>query len=179
MFGLNDNIYRRKRCRNGVVGHDHNLGRARKSRSYSNVAGDLALGNGHVNIARSSYHVDGGNRLGSVRHRGNRLSPSNRIDLIDACQASGAQRDIGDPAIGSWGNAQADLVDTSNAGRNCSHQDCRRVRGTTAGHVAAGATHGLLDPFDNHAAVHVSVWLVPLGEMKGFDRLARCLERGL
>ena len=106
------------------------------------VARHDALGRVDVHVAGPDDDVDGGDRLGAVGHRGDRLRAADAVDLLDAGEERGGERHRGDRAVGPGRDAQHPLRDPGHGRRDRGHQDGRRVGGASARDVEPGAVDG-------------------------------------
>ena len=113
------------------IGDHQNLGRPRDAVD-ADRAEHLALGQGHVDVARSRDHVDARDGRGAEGHRRHRLRSAHSIDGVDAGNVRRGEDRRRDGAVRAWRRGQHDLLHARHAGRDGGHQDGRRIRGAAA-----------------------------------------------
>jgi hypothetical protein len=140
-----------------TVGDDDDLGGTGEARRDADDAGtgDLALGHRHVDVAGPHDHVDGGDGLGAVGHGRHRLGAADREQPVDTGDRGGGEDLVGHPPLGTGRDAEHDLADARHLGRDGGHEHGRRVRGPTAGDVAAGPVHRAAEVADEDAVLLV------------------------
>ncbi len=176
MLGLHDHVDRGALDRRRVVRDDHHLRRACERRRDADEAlpRDLALRDRHVDVARPHDHVDGHDRLGAVRHRGDCLRATERVDLVDLGDRGRGERRLrhlaGRPI---WRHAQRDLRDARDARGDRGHQHGRRIHRSSTRDVATRAVDGHGDGAHDDAVALVA----GLGARAHSSGSRRCLPR--
>ena len=97
MLGLAQQVDGDQERVGAVVGDDEDLGGA-GHQVDADLAEELTLRLGDVRIARADDHVDGGDRLGADRERGDGLDAADEVDLVGAGEVHGRDRRVGDDA---------------------------------------------------------------------------------
>ena len=128
--------------------------------------GDLTLGHAHEDVAGPDDDIHGGDRRGAVGERGDRLGPTDPVDLVDADQRGRRQRHLGHPAVTVRRYRQRDLGHSRDPRRDRRHEDRRRVGRPAAGNVEPGPVHRTEHLFD-HDTVDVEAHRA-LGGSLGF-----------
>ena len=108
VLGLHDEVDGGEGRGRARTGHDHDLGGPGEGGGDADDARHLALGLGHVRVARAGDDVDRGHAARPVGHGGDRLGPADPVDLVHPGDGGGAQRGGVDPAVGGRGHAQGD-----------------------------------------------------------------------
>ena len=178
MLGLHDEVDGHGAHRGGRVGDDGDLRRPREGRRHADVAGDLLLGQRHVDVAGPGDHVDGADRLGAVGHGGDGLGSTDAVHLVDPGEVGGGQAGIGHGPVGPWRQAQHHLADPGHAGGDGVHEHGRRVGGEAPRHVHAGPVDGLGDGADADAVTLVAVLPGGLGPVEVLDGVVGGPEGG-
>ena len=161
-----------------VVGDDGDLRRPCEGRRHADVAGDLLLGQRHVDVAGPGDDVDGADRLGAVGHGGDGLGSTDAVDLVDPGEVGGGQAGVGHRPVGPWRQAQHHLADPGHAGGDGVHEHGRRVGGEAPRHVHAGPVDGLGDGADPDAVALVAVLPGGLGPVEVLDGVVGGPEGG-
>ena len=153
VLGLHDQVDGGEGRRRVRAGDHHDLGGPGEGRRHADDARHLALGLGHVGVARAGDDVDRGHAARPVGHGGDGLGPADPVDLVDPGDGGGAQRGVVDPAVGGRGHAQRDAPHAGHPGRRRAHEDGRGVAGPPARRVDAGPLHGARQVADGDAAL--------------------------
>ena len=123
------------------AGDHHHLGGPGERRGHTHGAGYLALGLGHVTVARTDDHVHRRDRLGAVGHGRDGLGPTHPVDLVDAGHRRRRQCGVVDSTVGPGRHAQDDLVHAGHLGGDGTHQYGRWIAGPPPGGIATGPGH--------------------------------------
>ena len=141
MLGLDHQVDGGQVGRRLGAGDDHDLGGTGEGRGHPDGPRHLALGLGHVAVARAHDDVDRADRLGAVGHGGDRLGSAHAVDLVDPGHRRRGQGRVVDAAVGRRRHAQDHLGHAGHPGRSGTHEDRRRVAGPPARRVAPGPLH--------------------------------------
>ena len=131
-------------------GHHHDLGGPGEGRGHPDHPADLALGLGHVGVARAGDHVDPGHGGGAVGHGGDGLGPADPVHLVDPGDGGRGQGGVVDPSVGGRRHAEHDVLDAGHPGRGGAHEDGGGVSSPAARRVEAGPSHGASQVVHGH-----------------------------
>ena len=101
------------------------------------------LGQRDENITRSTDHVNGWNRLGTVRHRSNRLCPSNAENPVYLCDFSGDQCYVGRRSSLISRSANYDFFNACDSRRYGGHEQGRWKWSCASRHIHSDAPHSI------------------------------------
>ncbi len=157
MLGLNHQVDRGEGGRRPGPRDDDDLGGPGEGGGHPDQPGDLALGLGHVRVARTGDDVDGGHALGAVGQGAHRLGPADPVHLVDARHGGGGQRGVVDAAtrVGRGRHAEGDAAHARHLGRGGAHEDGRGVLRSSAGRVDPGSPDRAGQVGDGDTAVDV------------------------
>ena len=176
MFGLAHQI---KRDPVGVVvfvGDHQDLGRA-SDHVDPDLAKDAALGGCDKCVAGAGDLVHGGDALGAIGQRCDRLGAADAVNLIHPGNPRGQQHQrIEHPIGGGYGDGEA--FDPGDLGRNGVHQHRRGVGGKPARHIQPGSRDCRPAPAKGRAR-RIGPCVVPrqLPLVIGADALGRQFQR--
>ncbi len=175
VLGLRQQVGGDQRRIGGVVGDDDDLGGA--GGIASNLPLDGPLGQRDVGVAGTDDHVDRSDGVGPVGERGDRLRATDPVDVVDAGERRGGERGVGDRPVAARRDAQRDLADPGDPGRDGGHEHRAGVGGAAAGDVAARPVDGD-DDLAGPDAVAIEVdGPGDLGLVVGADLTGGVLER--
>jgi hypothetical protein len=142
------------------------------------VSGHLALGDGHVDVARPTDDVDRSDRRRPVGHRRHRLGAAHGVELVDAGDVGRREHGIGDASgVAVRWHAHHDLGHPGDPSRHRGHQDGGGVLGTTARDVEAGPIDRALVGADPNTWLLDDVRRTQLGPVEPVDGLGGGVER--
>jgi hypothetical protein len=141
VLGLGDEVGRKDVCVRRAVRDDRNLSGSGLG-IHTDPAGYEAFRERHVDVARADDLVHRSNRLRPVCERGDGLGTPHRVDLFNARHRARRKDGLGDLSSGGGWGAERDPFDAGNLCRHRRHDHARWIRGPSAGHVDAHASHG-------------------------------------
>ena len=149
MLGLAEQIGRAHFAVDAVVGDDQRLGRSGEQVD-ADAAEQLALGLGHIGIARPDDHVDRRDGLGAERHGGDRLHAAEHENLVGAAEMHGRDDRRMRPAV-ERRRAGDDVLHAGDARGDDRHVRRRHHRIAAARHIAADRIDRNMGVAEHHA----------------------------
>ena len=179
MLGLHDHVDGGQLRGRGLVGHDHHLGRTGEGPGHTHdpLGTHLALGRGHVHVARAHDDVGGWDGLGAVGHGGDGLGAAHPVHGVDPRQGGGREDPVGEAAVGAGRRAQDDLTHSRHPRRGRRHQHRRQQGRPPARDVDAGPVDRAAQVADGDPVAHVGVLIAELVPVVGEDGALGRLER--
>ncbi len=131
----------------------------------AHARGELVLGLLYVEVARTDDHIDGGDGVGAVCERRDRLCAAHPVDALNPAQPAGAEDHRVDLPAGAGRRAHGDLDHARRARGDDAHHHGAGVGGAATRHVHGGradwdlAQHDALAlwKIDGGVAVHAGV----------------------
>jgi len=154
----------------GAIRHDHHLRRPCRHVDGHAIE-DLELGLGHPRGTGPHDLVDGPDRRGAIRERGDRLRAAHDVQFVDPHEPRSAERHRCDDAIPRGGGGHDQLPDAGEARRDGAHQQRRGEGRAAARHIAAHPLEAPPEAADADARRDVDPLLRErhLGRMEALD----------